>query len=149
MSKAQGTQQTVLGFDFGTRRIGVAVGETVTGTAHALACLHGKADSAPPWPAILNLVREWRPGRLVVGRPRHLDGRDSTFTQSARDFADELGRRAQLPVELWDEALSTEAARETLAGQRQQGARRGGRDQLNAQAACEILRGWLTEVRHD
>ncbi len=139
----------MLGFDYGRLRIGVAVGETVTGSARALTALHSGSETKPPWQEIEDLVASWRPARLVVGLPHHLDGRESPLGVPVREFAAELGRRSKLPVALWDEALSTEAARETLAGQRRAGARRADRDRLNAQAACEILQGWLAENTHD
>lgn len=138
---------TVLAFDYGTQRIGVAVGETVTGSARPLTALRHGAE--PPWPEIEQLVAAWRPACLVVGLPRRLDGSESPLTAAARAFATELGRRSNRPVALWNEALSTEAARETLAERRRAGGRRADRDKLNAQAACEILRGWLTEYAHD
>lgn len=140
-------EETVLAFDFGTQRIGVAVGETVTGSARPLTALHHGAE--PPWREIEELVATWRPARLVVGLPRRLDGSEPPLAARVRAFAAELGRRNNLPVVLWNEALSTEAARETLAERRRAGARRAGRDQLNAQAACEILQGWLTENADD
>ncbi|MGH8161258.1 MAG: Holliday junction resolvase RuvX [Gammaproteobacteria bacterium] len=135
----------VLGFDYGTKRIGVAVGETVTGSARGLKALHTTADGSPPWDDIAALLDEWRPADLVVGLPRHLDGRDSPLASSARAFATELERRSSLPVALCDEALSTEAARARLAERRKTGARRATRDDLNAEAACRILQTWLTE----
>ncbi|MGH8162240.1 MAG: Holliday junction resolvase RuvX [Gammaproteobacteria bacterium] len=141
--------ETVLGFDFGTRRIGVAVGETVTGSARALMALATERNGTPPWRDIEALISEWRPGRLVVGLPQHLDGREAPLATAARAFADELARRSARPVVLWNEALSTEGAREALAEQRRSGSRRADRDMLNAQAACEILKGWLAETRHD
>lgn len=146
MPDRHGPRGTILGFDYGRRRIGVAVGQTITGSARALTCLRcTDAAAEPPWPAIAALVGEWRPVRLVVGLPEHLDGRAATFGDAARHFADELGRRTALSVELWGEALSTEAARNALAEQRRQGGRPADRDRLNAQAACEILRGWLMD----
>ncbi|MGH8225471.1 MAG: Holliday junction resolvase RuvX, partial [Gammaproteobacteria bacterium] len=148
MHKSEGVGETVLGFDYGTQRIGVAVGETVTGSARALTALHTGSEAKPPWPEIEDLLATWRPARLVVGLPQHLDGRESPLGAAARTFAAELGQRSKRPVSLWNEALSTEAARETLADRRRAGARRADRDRLNAQAACEILQGWLAENAH-
>ncbi len=145
---------TVMGFDYGHKRIGAAVGETVTGSARGLKALHATADGTPPWSAIAALLDEWRPVPgwgdpqpriLVVGLPRHLDGRDAPLAASARDFAGELARRSGLSVALCDEALSTEAARDRLAERRAAGARRATRDDLNAEAACQILQTWLAE----
>lgn len=139
----------VLGFDYGRRRIGVAVGETLTGMARALTTLRVPRSLETPWADIDALVGDWAPARLVVGVPHHLDGTEGELAAAARLFATELGRRTGLSVALWNEALSTEAAREAVAAERKRGARRGGRDRVNAEAAREILAGWLGEQHHD
>lgn len=141
--------ETILGFDYGRRRIGVAVGETLTGAARALTTVTVARSGEIPWREIETIVADWQSSRLVVGLPRHLDGREAPLAAAARAFAAELGRRTNVPVSLWNEALSTEAARETLARKRRTGHRRGGRDLLNAEAAREILAGWLGERQND
>ena len=137
-----------MGFDFGRRRIGIAVGETLTGSARPLATLRVSAHGVPPWDELEALVATWRPARLVVGLPCHLDGREAPLAVAAREFAEQLGRRTNCRASLWNEALSTEAARASLATGRQSGARRTDRDRLNAEAAREILSGWLAEPEH-
>ena len=128
--------QTLLGFDFGTRRIGVAVGQRVTGTATALCTLAAREDG-PDWNRITDLINEWRPEALVVGLPRHADGTDSAVTVQARAFAQELEGRYRLPVYRMDERLSSRAAAEL-----QQDERRG-KVGLDALAARIILQDWL------
>lgn len=140
---------TVLGFDYGRRYIGIAVGQTLTGSSRALKGLPVPASGELPWPDIEAVCREWAPARLVVGLPCHLDGTEGEFAREARRFADALGERLQRPVSLWNEALSTEAARERLAAERQEGhTRRPDRARLNAEAARTILEGWLAAPEH-
>ena len=97
---------TVLAFDFGEKRIGAAVGEPLTGIAHPLTTIHA-ADKQRRYAAIGELIHEWQPARLVVGLPAHMDGSEHALTRLARKFADDLGRRFGLPVELVDERLTT------------------------------------------
>jgi putative Holliday junction resolvase len=131
---------TVLAFDFGMRRIGVAVGNTVTRIAHPLATIDDH-DPGRRFDAIAALVDEWQPGRLIVGLPVHADGAEHEMTAKARAFAHELGRRFSLPVALEDERHTSEVARDTLTAAGR-GARRDRalRDQVAAQI---ILQAWL------
>lgn len=138
---------TVLGFDYGQRYIGIAVGQTLTGSSRALRTLSVTADGALPWHDIEAVCEEWQPARLVVGLPCHLDGSEGGLARAARRFAGELERRTQRPVSLWDEALSTEAAREALAEERRRSnTRRADKARLNAEAARTILAGWLEQA---
>ncbi|HEX6138342.1 MAG TPA: Holliday junction resolvase RuvX, partial [Casimicrobiaceae bacterium] len=105
---------TVLAFDFGTRRVGVAVGNTLMRTAHALETIDA-ADAIQRFAAIAALVGEWRPAQLVVGLPVHADGTEHAMTVRAREFAGELERRHALPVALVDERWTSEIARRQLA----------------------------------
>lgn len=91
------TPGTVLGFDFGTRRIGVAVGETSTGIASPLGAIEGE-DNAGRFAAIARYVDEWKPVALVVGRPRHDDGSPHEVARLAEKFARRLRERHALPV---------------------------------------------------
>jgi len=133
--------QTLLGFDYGKLRIGIAVGQDITGTATAL-CTLGCPDGRPDWDGINRLVVEWSPGALVVGLPLHADGSDSTMTRAARNFARELETRYQLPVYSMDERLSSHAAKEL-----QREAPGNGRDGIDALAARIILQNWLDTAR--
>src|SRR5215813_3158104 len=102
---------TVLAFDFGTRRIGVAVGETAVGVAHPLATL---ANRDPTLDEIAALVAEWRPVLLLVGLPTHADGTPHAMTAKARRFAARLRARFALPVALSDERFTTREASSSL-----------------------------------
>lgn len=130
--------QTLLGFDYGKLRIGIAVGQDITGTATALCTLHCH-NGKPDWDKISDLIDEWSPGSLVVGLPLHADGSDSATTRAARNFARELEARYRLPVYGMDERLSTHAARD-MAGKNREG--------IDAIAARIILQNWLDTTRH-
>jgi len=98
--------RTVLAFDFGLQRIGVAVGETEVGTAHPLPPLSA-ATQPGRFTAIERLVKEWNPGLLVVGRPLGEDGAPHEMTRRAERFARQLSGRFRIPVELVDERYSS------------------------------------------
>ena len=96
----------VFGFDFGIKRIGIAMGNTLTGQAQPLTVIKA-IDNATRFKTIGALIDEWRPARLVVGEPRHPDGAEHDMTLSARRFANQLHGRFGLPVELVDERYSS------------------------------------------
>ena len=131
---------TVLAFDFGAKRIGVAVGDRSIGIAHPLATVEA-ADRQRRYDAIAALVREWQPSLLVVGLPAHMDGVEHEVSRLARKFARELGARFNLPVELVDERLSSAAAEMSLfeAGV----AARKRKPLLDQAAAQQILQGYF------
>jgi putative Holliday junction resolvase len=136
---------TVLAFDFGTRRIGVASAELSVGMAHPLTTL-AAADRERRDEAIGDLVRTWQPVWLVVGLPTHVDGAEHELTARCRRFASELHKRFTLPVSLVDERLSTQAARSALDEQGVRGRRQKDvRDQVAAQM---ILQNFLDERPH-
>ena len=134
---------TVLGFDVGARRIGVAVGSAFGSGARALAVIdvHG---NGPDWAAIDRLRQEWRPDGLVVGDPMTLDGGDQPIRKRAHAFARELKARYQLPVVLVDERSSSVEAAQRFALDRAEGRKRK-RDAvaLDAVAAAVIIERWL------
>lgn len=133
---------TILAFDYGTKHIGVAVGDTETRTAHALGVVQG-AGGAARMAGIESIVREWRPDRLVVGLPLALDGSERDMTVRSRRFARQLAARLGLPVDLADERLSSASAEEGLreAGR---GARKH-KQRVHGEAARIILQSYLDE----
>jgi putative Holliday junction resolvase len=135
--------ERVLGFDYGARRIGVASGQRITGTAQALSVIE-RAAGEPDWAAIARLVREWQPQALVVGLPLALTGEEQPMTHAARAFAAELGRRSGLPVHLHDERMSSQEAARRFAAARAAGQRQR-RDAalLDAIAAQVIVESYL------
>lgn len=143
MSAPAGADETLLAFDFGHRRIGVAVGSRRHATAGAVTTLLA-TGAGPDWRAIEALVDEWYPDRLIVGLPLNLDGTASDMTAAAKAFADELGTRTALPVELIDERHTSVEAQDMIRTARRGGRKRRARaadvDKLAAQV---ILRSWL------
>ena len=140
--------ETFLGFDYGERRIGVAVGQSVTGTARPLSTVRVRGGE-PDWAAIEGIVAAWKPDGLVVGDPLHLDGRPQTMTRRARRFGHALRNRFGLTVHSADERLTTVEARAELAEQgafRGSGARRA-HEIDHPVAARIILESWLGERR--
>ena len=133
---------TVLGFDVGARRIGVAVGSTF-GSPRAIAVVDVR-DGSPDWPRIERLYKEWRPDGLVVGDPMTLDGGDQPIRKAARAFARELRQRMNVPVVMVDERNSSLEAAQRFANARADGRkRRRDADALDAMAAAIIVERWL------
>lgn len=131
---------TLLAFDFGTRRIGVALANTLTRVAHPLATIDSP-HAAARIDAIAALIGEWQPAQLVVGLPVHADGTSHAMTARARAFARSLEERFALPVALVDERWTTEAAKDALRAAGRGGrAARASRDETAAQI---ILQAWL------
>ena len=140
-ARAGSLTTSALGFDFGTRVIGVAVGNPLTG-ARALATVSNGAD--PDWRKIDALVSEWRPADLIVGLPLTLSGDEQAIAKSARAFAATLSERYRLPVRLVDERLTSVEASRRFASQRANGtARRKDAASLDAIAASIILESWF------
>lgn len=135
---------TVLGFDAGQRRIGVAVGSAFGAGARPVAVVdvHG---GGPDWRQVERLVREWRPDGLVVGDPMSLDGGDQPIRRFAQGFARELAARFRLPVVMVDERNSSQEAARRFAVERAEGRRkRRDAELLDAVAAAVIVERWLS-----
>lgn len=136
-----------LGFDFGRVRIGVAIGEAITGSARPLRTLPVRRQR-PDWDAIGRLIAEWRPDLLVVGVPRHADDTANAVTEAALRFGRQLQGRFRLPVATIDERLSSwEAERRQFEAAATAGRRRSGDSALDAEAAAVILESWFNQQR--
>jgi len=129
-----------LGFDFGYKRIGMAVGQQLTGSASPLSTLSATAG-VPDWNQIQHVIHQWRPRALVVGLPTCIDGSELYTTAASRGFARQLRKRFALPVHLVDERLSTVEARERLYAEG--GYRKIKKTEVDSMAACIILEQWL------
>lgn len=139
---------TILGFDVGARRIGVAVSSGFGLGARALAVVDVHDDQID-WKAVEKLHREWRPAGFIVGDPMTLDGGDQPIRQRARAFARELRMRFALPVAMMDERNSSQEAARRFAAERADGRRRRrDADLLDAVAAAVIVERWLASP-HD
>jgi putative Holliday junction resolvase len=137
--------QTVLAFDFGFKRIGIAAGDTLTATAapRPAVAVH---QQGPDWDAIAREVRMLSPSLLVVGAPYNADGSPGALAPAARRFAAELERRFGLPVNMVDERWSSLEATAVLKARRSSGERkrRVRKEDIDSAAAAVILGRWLT-----
>ncbi len=129
-----------LGFDFGYKRIGVAVGQRLTATATPLPTLQAN-EGVPRFECIATLIKQWRPDALIVGYPTRTDGGNLYVTKPAKRFAKALKTRFELPVFLVDERLSTVEARALLFEAR--GYQKLKKAEVDSIAACVILEQWL------
>jgi putative pre-16S rRNA nuclease len=132
---------TLIGFDFGARRIGLAVGETATAIASPLGVIDAVANEAR-FSAIDKLVGEWKPAGFVVGLPRHSDGGEHAVAKLAGKFARRLAARYALPVALVDEAFTSANAEASLRSERTRAPRAG---DVDAYAAMLILQSYLDD----
>ena len=130
---------TLIGFDFGERRIGVAVGETSTRIANPLGAIDAKATE-DRFQAIGKIVAEWRPIAFVVGLPRHADDSEHAIAKLAQKFARRLEARYAIPVLFVDETLSSAEAESELRATRTRASRKG---DVDAMAATLILQSYL------
>jgi putative Holliday junction resolvase len=134
---------TIMGFDYGARRIGIAVGNAISNSARALDVL-ANGENGPDWRRLDALLREWRPDTLLVGLPLMLDNSEQANSRAARAFAGELEQRYSLPVRLVDERHSSQEAAQRFAEQRAGGAaKRKHAAALDAVAAQIIVERWL------
>ena len=133
-------QRTVLAFDFGTKSIGVAGGQEVTGTASPLAALKAR-DGIPDWQQIAALYEEWQPHLVVVGLPLNMDGSEQEMTQRAKKFANRLHGRFKVAVETCDERLTTTDAKSMLF--ELGGYKKLTKDKIDSVSACVIFTSWI------
>ena len=134
--------ERVIAFDYGEKRIGVAVGQSLTGTANPLAGLKAK-EGQPNWSEIEKILKEWQPDYLVVGLPLNMDASEQLLTKRATKFSNRLNGRFNIPVKLMDERLSSVEAREQLFSQ--SGYKGLKNNSIDSQAACLILESWFRE----
>jgi putative Holliday junction resolvase len=132
--------KVLLGFDFGTKRIGVAVGQTLTGSARPLTTLKSN-NMQPDWERIGRLIDEWNPDALVVGIPLHLDGSEQELTRLAKRFGNRLSGRYNLPVLHVDERLSSYEAELELGNQNA----KYDKAEIDMVSAQLILQSWFEQ----
>ena len=134
---------TALGFDYGTQRIGVAFGQSLTSTAKAVCVIKAK-DGIPNWDEIEALLDEWKPNVLVIGMPYNIDGSESELSVRAKKFANRLHGRFGKPCFGMDERLSSKEAIELVTNDSYGSKKRAAIDDIAAQI---ILENWFSELK--
>ncbi len=132
--------QTILGFDFGTKSIGVAIGQMVTGTASPLDALKAR-DGIPNWDQLQHIFDQWQPDIAVVGLPLNMDGSNQQVTFQAKKFANRLNARYRVKVETVDERLTTADARSQLF--EMGGFKKLDKGKVDSVSACLIVESWM------
>ena len=132
--------QTLLGFDFGTKSIGVATGQMITATAQPINAIKAN-DGIPNWDTVEKVIKEWQPDLVVVGLPLNMDGTEQMITQRAKKFANRLNGRFGVNIALQDERLTTASAKEFIF-------ERGGfkaldKGKVDSVSAALILESWM------
>ena len=133
---------SVLGFDYGKKRIGIATGQTITHSATPCTTLN-QVDGNPDWQAIEAEIKQWKPQALIVGMPYHTDGSENKMTTAARQFCYELEKRFKLPVFQVDEALSSQQAEEFL--KQDMKINKQNKHEIDRIAAAIIVQRWLDQ----
>lgn len=144
-------QRTLLGFDYGKKRIGIAVGQEITASSSPLETIYA-IDNEPDWTAITRHINEWRADGLVVGIPFNMDGSEHDMTRSARRFANMLEERYHLPVHTVDERLSSvEAERILSETEKKPRGLKHKKEMIDQIAAQLILKTYFSQhsMRHD
>lgn len=137
--------KTLLCIDFGTRKMGVAVGQSITSTASPLPVIKA-TNGEPDWPQLEQLVRQWQPDALIIGMPLNMDGTESDMSKLAGKFLRKLAQRFDMPCHTMDERLSTREAREIgRANAEARGKRFDERTEVDSLAAQLILESWFYE----
>ena len=132
---------SALSFDYGTKRIGIAFGQSISSTTEAVNVIRAK-DGVPNWDILANLIKIWKPDLLIVGLPYNLDGTESALLKRASKFANRLNGRFNIPTFGIDERLSSKAAEEKL---KKENSKKSYGTDLDNLAAQIILQTWFTE----
>ena len=130
----------IMGFDFGTKKIGVAIGQMVTATATPISIIRVE-NGVPNWGVLEKLINHWKPERFVVGLPLNMDDSSSNMSRRAIWFSSELENRFGIAVSNVDERLSTFEARQIL----KDGATKSRQEGLDDKVAALILESWLRD----
>jgi putative Holliday junction resolvase len=133
---------SILGFDYGAKRIGVATGQTITRTATPITTINA-VHGSPDWAGIQKLIDQWKPDALIVGIPYFLDGKESEMTKTVQNFCDELEKRFTKPILKVNETLSSYEAEETLKKNMKIG--KHNKQEIDKMAAAVIVQSWLDQ----
>ena len=132
--------ETLLGFDFGTKSIGVSTGQMITATAQPLAAIKAN-DGIPNWDIVKKVISDWQPDLLIIGLPLNMDGTEQPITQRARKFANRLNGRFGVKIALQDERLTTASAKEFIFNHGGYKALEKGK--IDSVSAALILESWM------
>ncbi len=133
---------TVLGFDYGAKRIGISTGQTITGTATPVTTLTA-VNNSPDWGNIQKLIKQWNPDALIVGIPYYLDGKESEMTKTVQGFCERLEKRFGKPVYQVNETLSSYEAEQALKKNMKIG--KHNKQEIDKMAAAVIVQSWLDQ----
>lgn len=136
-------QRCIMAFDFGTKSIGVAIGQEISYSTRSLTAIKAK-DGIPNWALIEQQLKDWKPDLLLVGLPLNMDGTEQDITQKAKKFANRLHGRFGYPVETWDERLTTVDAKAYLfeVG----GYKNLTKEKIDSKSAEIILMSWFENL---
>lgn len=139
---------TAMAFDFGTKKIGVAVGQNITQTASPLTIIPAQ-DGIPDWNTIEQLIKEWQPSFFVVGMPFNMDGTENQMTLRAQKFLQRLNGRFNIPCYSVDERLSSREAKDIRRNMAEaHGKTYKDRDAIDSIAAQLILENWFAATEN-
>ena len=138
---------TLLAFDYGRRRIGIAVGQSITRSATPLTTLEC-VNQKPNWPEIEKLISSWKPDALIIGLPMNMDGTEHELSKAARKFSNQLHGRFGLPVHLVDERLTSIEASHRIAEQNLTKKKRQDKKTIDTVAAQLILESWFVQCHN-
>ena len=143
-NNSKGKHKTLLGIDFGTKRIGLAIGQSITGSARSLDIIPAK-NGVPQWHQLTKVIKEWAVDAIVVGLPLNMSGEWQNTSQLAMDFIEELKKHTDLPIYTVDERMTTIEAKAQIS---QQGRHKLDKARVDSYAAKLILEDWLTENKN-
>lgn len=134
--------QMIMAFDFGTQKMGMAVGQSLIQSANPLALFPMK-DGIPNWDALLKIVKQYQPTLFLVGLPLNMDDSESELSTRARKFARRLRHQTNIETQMVDERLTTREARDELSGYQNQG--RGKKIAADSIAAALLIESWYRD----
>ena len=134
------TPSTLLGFDFGTKSIGVSTGQMITATAQPLAAVKAN-DGIPNWNIVEKVIADWKPDLVIVGLPLNMDGTEQPITQRAKKFANRLNGRFGVKIAMQDERLTTASAKEFIFSHG--GYKALDKGKIDSVSAALILESWM------
>ncbi len=140
MTTKTDSPSTLLGFDFGTKSIGVATGQMITATAQPLAAIKAN-DGIPNWNIVEKVIADWKPDLVIVGLPLNMDGTEQPVTQRAKKFANRLNGRFGVKIALQDERLTTASAKEFIFSHG--GYKALDKGKIDSVSAALILESWM------